>query len=461
MSPRRRWLVVAWWLVAPVARGLPELKKRFCVGGHFLRFGAYHICCPGSCGSCVEAEACRSAEPGALACCPISGVLATHRRCKRRRDEACVVHDSDEDFFPEGSAAAAAAAPASTDLSRYDDDGSGPVARRSGTLDAEERLVHVAVAGDRAHSVGLAATVASIFGAARDPGRVRAHVVVPARGGAEREALRRALACAAGKRHGSQVHVVDFDAATSLANVTLRAPRGPSYGNLRSPLNFARFYLAALLPEAPKVVYLDADAVAARDVADLYDSALTDDARGAVVAAAPRRDQRVCYDANASRPGVFYCDAPRAKAALAALGAKRPDRDLEAFNAGVAVIHLARWRRLDLTAAFEAAMRAHATEGPLWRLGSNPPLILLAKGRFEALDPRWNCDGLGWKRPTDLNRACLANGAFVWHWSGPKKPWTTHGLYRNLWWPHVRDARCLAALPGDGPLDDADSSSSS
>ena len=101
-------------------------------------------------------------------------------------------------------------------------------------------------------------------------------------GGAEREALRRALACAAGKRHGSQVHVVEFDAATSLANVTVRAPRGPSYGNLRSPLNFARFYLAALLPEAPKVVYLDADAVAARDVADLYDSALADDARRGV-----------------------------------------------------------------------------------------------------------------------------------------------------------------------------------
>ena len=44
--------------------------------------------------------------------------------------------------------------------------------------------------------------------------------------------------------------------------MTLSAPRGPSYGNLRSPLNFARFYLADLLPDADRVVYLDADAVA-------------------------------------------------------------------------------------------------------------------------------------------------------------------------------------------------------
>ena len=111
------------------------------------------------------------------------------------------------------------------------------------------------------------------------------------------------------------------------------------------------------------------------------------------------------------------------------------------------MIDLARWRALKLGDKFIEMTRAHARK-KLWRLGSNPPLVLLAHGRFEALDERWNCDGLGWKKPTDLEETCLRDGAFVWHWSGPRKPWLADGLYPQLWWPHVRDARCLLGLPG-------------
>jgi hypothetical protein len=110
------------------------------------------------------------------------------------------------------------------------------------------------------------------------------------------------------------------------------------------------------------------------------------------------------------------------------------------------------WRAADLAAYFERAAALHASpQGPLWRLGSNPPLILAARGRFEGIDGRWNCDGLGWKRPGDLAAPCVGGGAFVWHWSGPRKPWLAGGLYRHLWWPQIRDARCLAALPGAAP----------
>ena len=411
-------------------------KARFCLGGHAAAFGDWRICCPGSCGGCAETDACRTAKPGALACCPISGVLATRRPCRRRKDDACVARASDRRFF----AAFAAAPRASTDAPRSRDDDAAAEAPRTNAAP-----VHVALAGDHAHYAGLSGAVASLFAAAADPARLRAHVVVPARGSDEVAALRAALACAAGPGRGAQVAVVPFDADRYLANVTLSAPRGPSYGNLRSPLNFARFYLADLLPDADRVVYLDADAVAVRDVADLYDGAFSGSA-SSVVAAAPR-DQRVCYDRNASRPGVFYCDDAAARAALAALGFPNPEADLEAFNAGVLALHLGRWRSLGLTARFEDLMRAHAAT-PLWRLGSNPPLILIAaRGRFEALDPRWNCDGLGWKRPGDLEPTCLGSGAFVWHWSGPRKPWARRGLYRQLWWPHAVDARCLAALP--------------
>mmetsp|Transcript_21552 Transcript_21552/g.85703 ORF Transcript_21552/g.85703 Transcript_21552/m.85703 type:complete len:195 (+) Transcript_21552:683-1267(+) len=157
---------------------------------------------------------------------------------------------------------------------------------------------------------------------------------------------------------------------------------------------------------------------------------------------------RACYDPNATRPGMFYCATRGARAALRDVaGVEDPDAELEAFNAGVAVFDLSVWRRRGLTATVERALRRHARGPPLWRLGSNPPLVLAARGSlFQPIDARWNCDGLGWKKLVDLDPACLRR-AFVWHWSGGRKPWVRGGLYRRLWWAQLEDARCLAALP--------------
>ena len=162
----------------------------------------------------------------------------------------------------------------------------------------------------------------------------------------------------------------------------------------------------------------------------------------AVVAGVPRA-QAACYDAKDQRPGMFFCENNE-------LGAFADPSSPKTFNAGVVLADLEQWRALKLGDKFIEMTRAHARK-KLWRLGSNPPLVLLAHGRFEALDQRWNCDGLGWKKPTDLEPVCLRDGAFVWHWSGPRKPWLADGLYPASWWPHVRDARCLLGLPGVPP----------
>mmetsp|Transcript_12563 Transcript_12563/g.15207 ORF Transcript_12563/g.15207 Transcript_12563/m.15207 type:complete len:155 (+) Transcript_12563:208-672(+) len=122
-----------------------------------------------------------------------------------------------------------------------------------------------------------------------------------------------------------------------------------------------------------------------------------------------------------------------------------------AFNAGVAVLDLDFWRMHKLDQTVLKWLRIHEVS-PLWRLGSNPPLVLAAFQAFKAIDPRWNCDGLGWKKPYDLDPSCLATDAFIWHWSGGRKPWVRGGLYQRIWWHNgLYDARCLTALH-DAPL---------
>ena len=68
--------------------------------------------------------------------------------------------------------------------------------------------------------------------------------------------------------------------------------------NLESPLNFARFYLAELLPAgAAKVLYLDADTIVRGDVAALFDASLPNDE---LCAATLRKHFRVDADSLSS-----------------------------------------------------------------------------------------------------------------------------------------------------------------
>ena len=75
-------------------------QDRFCLGGVSATHGPYRICCPAACGACVEDDKCRARPPGGLVCCPVSGVLASRRRCSRRKDAACYARDDDPEFFP-------------------------------------------------------------------------------------------------------------------------------------------------------------------------------------------------------------------------------------------------------------------------------------------------------------------------------------------------------------------------
>ncbi|KAJ8602813.1 hypothetical protein CTAYLR_002587 [Chrysophaeum taylorii] len=339
------------------------------------------VCCPAWCGVCEE-TGCR--ERGLIACCPVSGVLAAGRVCGRRREAACSY---------------------------------------TSTTTEEEKgrpLTHVALAGDSTVYAGMVTAASSVAATTR---AALYAIVEDPRSDAEKmreiEGLKAALACL-----DLEARVVPY-----ARDLPLRAPTGKGYGNLKSPLNFARFYLANLLPDDVQIlVYLDADVVVETDLAAIVPPRAT-----WAIAAVPR-PFNVCFDRNDTRPGMFYCDR---------IG---DSRGLTNFNAGVAVFDLAVWRRFNLSQEAETWISRHA-QLPLWRLGSNPPLVLIARDRFYPLDPRWNCDGLGWKRPLDLEPTCRRHGAYVWHWSGPRKPWLRLGLYQNLWRPHLAAPHCLTLLP--------------
>ena len=149
-------------------------QDRFCLGGLSTTHGPYRICCPAACGACVEDDKCRARPPGGLVCCPVSGVLASRRRCSRRKDAACYARDDDPEFFPWLAVDAVrrkARPPSSVDGAypwpRTELKETGLQTFRAGPKKHSEN-VHVAVAADRAHYVGLLTCIGSILTESRN-----------------------------------------------------------------------------------------------------------------------------------------------------------------------------------------------------------------------------------------------------------------------------------------------------
>ena len=59
---------------------------------------------------------------------------------------------------------------------------------------------------------------------------------------------------------------------------------------------------------------------------------------------------------------------------------------------------------------------------PLWKLGTQPPLLIVSYGRWLPLPNAWNVDGLGGAKK--YTRDQLKAG-YLLHWNGFSKPWYT------------------------------------
>ncbi|KAL0450243.1 UNVERIFIED_CONTAM: putative galacturonosyltransferase-like 1 [Sesamum latifolium] len=170
-----------------------------------------------------------------------------------------------------------------------------------------------------------------------------------------------------------KIYLFDDSAAAGLISTSIRAA-------LDCPLNYARNYLADLLPSCiQKIVYLDSDLVLVDDIAKLAATPLTNDA----VLAAPE----YC---NANFTSYFtptFWSNPSLSLTFA-------NRKACYFNTGVMVIDLERWRAGDYTTKIVEWMELQKRMR-IYELGSLPPFLLVFAGNIAPVDHRWNQHGLG------------------------------------------------------------------
>ena len=294
--------------------------------------------------------------------------------------------------------------------------------------------IPVVMASDVDCLPGLIVAISSIYNSTASPERVQVHVVSTL---ADAPIVRSIVACAL-PGLVSRVRVIPFEAPDDLPLSRRRRAHAAQHRRLLVPLNYARFFISWILEDAwAKVVYLDVDVVVTGDVADLYDSALVGGGAGSPalpVAAVPRAaGQKLRLAQSVGTNAAARAALIRRGVAVNATDRKRPSTFLDDFNAGVVVIDLERWTALNLTDATLDWMALNAKHD-IYTKGSNPPLVLALRDRFERVDQRWNCPAR--PRGTPLHEDCANPG--ILHLTGFRKPWLDAG---------DRDRRWLAAAP--------------
>ncbi|XP_061992280.1 probable galacturonosyltransferase-like 4 [Rosa rugosa] len=194
---------------------------------------------------------------------------------------------------------------------------------------------------------------------------------------------------------------------------------------LDQPINYARIYLADLLPsDIRRVIYLDSDLVVVDDIAKLWGVDMEDK-----VVAAPE-----------------YCQANFTQYFTDALWS---DPDLSKtfrgrnpcyFNTGVMVVDVDKWRKGGYTQKVEEWMALQKRKR-LYHLGSLPPFLLVLAGNIKAVDHRWNQHGLGGDNFEGKCRRLHPGPNSLLHWSGKGKPWLRLDSRRtctvdHLWAPY-------------------------
>jgi hypothetical protein len=291
-------------------------------------------------------------------------------------------------------------------------------------------LVDIAVSASRSHFTSMWVAVVSAIAGCQQPQRLRINIIVSINDSAivarELEALH-ARRCALLDK--ARLRVVTYDETDTLLKLLVAQDHAlslpqyavgklqPSNGSsLASASNYARLLLPHLLPDVDKVIFLDCDIVVFGDLICLFERSLRDPP--AAVAAFARRPRRVPLE------HFFHLSAPlRTRHEMGDWSINWTE---DAFNAGVAVLSLAAWRRLRLderlvaltTVNFGTRENPVAAAQRIWDYGTQPLWLLLFHGMHEWFGAEWN-----WPShiaPTTQSPLCIL------HFNGVRsKPWNT------------------------------------
>ncbi|KAJ9674635.1 hypothetical protein PVL29_023894 [Vitis rotundifolia] len=297
-----------------------------------------------------------------------------------------------------------------------DDDDDASEEDSNGSYICSDLAVHVAMTLDTAYIRGSVAAILSVLQHSSCPQNVVFHFVASASSNAS---LLRATISTTFPYLRFQVYSFDDSAVAGLISTSIRSA-------LDCPLNYARSYLANILPLCVRrVVYLDSDLVLVDDIAKLAATPLGDSS----VLAAPE----YC---NANFTTYFtptFWSNPSLSLTFA-------NRKACYFNTGVMVIDLERWRAGDYTSKIEDWMELQKRMR-IYELGSLPPFLLVFAGNIVAVDHRWNQHGLGGDNFRGLCRDLHPGPVSLLHWSGKGKPWARLDANRPcpldaLWAPY-------------------------
>lgn len=277
--------------------------------------------------------------------------------------------------------------------------------------------IHIAFAVDGGYLRQVAVTVASIVANAARPDALRFYVVHAQ----DSEAIEEEIA------RWRQPNIVALRVDNPFSDLR-------KVGHV-SVASLLRTLLPNILPHLSRLIYLDADLVVVRDVADLWNVDLGDATMAGVVdigiyqklVRSERRGRHEFRDH------------------LLALGMDL--RRHQYINTGLLLMNLDKLRALDFATK---AMEAHENRDDGWMYVDQSIINALMIGRMHFLDTRWNVhswthsrDQYRWRHfvPLALRGDLAMQRAEQWviHYTGAEKPWNSRGVWNaEAWWRYAR-----------------------
>ena len=269
--------------------------------------------------------------------------------------------------------------------------------------------VNIGVSVDAKQLPGLPTLIYSIFLHTKEPSRIRVSVVYI---GKEVGDVYKLLECHGLEGHKERIIVIPFKLKEEFQKLIKVPSKSVSY--VANDANFARLLYPEIFPNLTHIISLDVDTVVKADIVELWNKLIESKQ---VLVASPRLARWYKW-VNDDGKKLFHQKY-----------GKKPDLNKESFNAGIYGLNLNLWRQLNLSQDVTYWMNEHH-KYTLWTSGVQSIIIVVTYDKWEPVDKRWNCEGLGYRKVSSES----IKQAFILHWNGRNKPWLpTEGRYREVW----------------------------